>query len=280
MDTSEFFDTAIERYKIMVRKNSGAPREEWTDDPIFKEWRFCNVHREDDRTTIWFRENIRKYLSGRNALEATFIFRWFNRISTGERIKDLIINPDGTHVTWDTEECRRRLMGVAPVVTGAYMLKTPDYLPKLDGVLEAIDTGLLYTPDITLTDSLQQAWIDIKQIPWIGSFTGYEIVTDLRWCAPLNNAPDIMTWAAAGPGAARGIKELTGVHYTYGSREGQKAMNDIMQEILSRVPELWPNSWRPWELREVEHWLCEFFKYKKAERGLRLKRRYRPGAST
>ena len=94
----EFFSTARERYQIKLRREAGHPRP-WTKDPIFNEWRFTNVHREDDRTTVWFRENIRGSLAQRDIhfdsllriLEATLIFRWFNRIETGEMIKDLLL---------------------------------------------------------------------------------------------------------------------------------------------------------------------------------------------
>jgi hypothetical protein len=38
---------------------------------------------------------------------------WFCRMETGERIKDLLLNG------WNTQEARRRLAGVRPLVTGA-----------------------------------------------------------------------------------------------------------------------------------------------------------------
>src|SRR5689334_9749202 len=46
-----------ERERIRIRKERGETP--LTTDPIFK-WRFCNVHRERDRVTIWIRRNIRE----------------------------------------------------------------------------------------------------------------------------------------------------------------------------------------------------------------------------
>jgi hypothetical protein len=46
----------------------------------------------------------------------------------------------------------------------------------------------------------------------LGPFLAYEIVTDLRFTALLENAPDIMTWANPGPGAKRGITRLLDEH--------------------------------------------------------------------
>src|SRR5437868_3600415 len=48
-----------ERERIRVRKESGAPPP-WTDDAILATYRFCNVRRENDRVTVWVRENIRE----------------------------------------------------------------------------------------------------------------------------------------------------------------------------------------------------------------------------
>jgi hypothetical protein len=46
-----------------------------------------------------------------------------------------------------------------------------------------------------------------------------------------------------------------------------------MQELLAQANEEWPEAWRPWEMREVEHWLCEYDKWRRGMGGQRLKRR-------
>ena len=58
-------------------------------------------------------------------VEATVIFRWFNLIGTGERVKDLLLTG------WDSAEARRRLTGVTPLVTGAYQIKNNNRMTKL-----------------------------------------------------------------------------------------------------------------------------------------------------
>lgn len=47
-----------ERYAIKVRREAGQSWP-WSDDPIFQENFFCNVHREDDKVTQWVRNNWR-----------------------------------------------------------------------------------------------------------------------------------------------------------------------------------------------------------------------------
>jgi len=269
-----YFSTARERYAIKLRKDSGQPGP-WTKDQIFQDWRFCNVHREHDKTTIWFREQVRSKLKDLAVVEATMIFRWFNKIETGEIIKDLLLNG------WDTEEARRRLQYVHPLITGAFMIKSPTGLNKLDGLLECIDLGrpILAEYYPTWGRTLKDAWVDVQRIGFLGGFLAYEIVSDLRWTNVLDHAIDITTWTNAGPGCTRGIglvvdgrKDL----YDRYSSEDQLTMLVIMQEILkmSKDDRYWPTDWPAWEMREVEHWACEYAKYYNASAGIRLKRRF------
>lgn len=270
-----FFETARERYRVRCKKRNGEPFP-WTEDTILKTWSFCNVHREDDRTTIWFRENVRsKRLTHLQMVEACLIFRWFNRIETGEAVIDLLLEG------WHSETARERLDDVQPIFTGAYIIRSPFGESKLDGILAAIDRSREMLPDMMPSfTSLFSAWQALKQLPYMGSFTSYEVVTDLRWTPVLESAPDIMTWAAAGPGCARGLSRvLNGSvnHFNYNSARDQIAMNAMMQVILkmSQQGDYWPNFWRPWEMREVEHWACEYDKYCRAQEGWNLKRRYK-----
>lgn len=274
LNVNEYFQTARERYLIALRRAAGA-EPPWTDDPILREWRFCNVHREDDKTTQWFKQHIRLPLSGKSAetqLKATIIFRWFNRIETGERLLDLI------HGEWDVEEARRRLKDVSPICTGAYMIRTPEGLTKLDGILYSIESCI---PDLGVAakwgDSLENAWRDLLPFYGIGPFMAYEIISDLRWTI-LEGAQDILTWANAGPGCARGLgRVVSGHRKQFNRHKDQDEMLNVMRELLelSRSEVHWPTQDKPWEMREVEHWACEFEKYCSAYDGHNLKRRFK-----
>ena len=278
MDTKEFWATAVERYRILQRKEIEKLPRPWTKDPIFQEWRFCNVHREHDKTTRWFHHNIRHRLTWKTALEGTLIFRWFNRIEVVDKVKDLILSGN-----WNFKDAHQILRGTKPVVTGAYMLKTPDFLPKLEGVLTAIQDAQPYLEQMTINitndqpESLEKAWERIIELPWIGPFTGYEIVTDLRHTPLLCNSVDIMTWANPGPGCVRGANWITGENLRRNSRKDKERLLEVMRQLLaeSLIETNWPKEWKQWEMREVEHWLCEFDKYKRAQRGDSLKRRYK-----
>jgi len=159
------------------------------------------VHREDDKTTIWFRDHIRRHLVGLAVVRATVAFRWFNRIETGQLIQDLLVDK------WDTAEACRRLRDIHPVVTGAYIIRGWEGFNKLEGILQAIDRAFPQLPAMVAKwgNSLEQAWKDLTRIDYLGGFMSYEIVSDLRWTPVLSEAKDIMTWSNAGPGCARGL---------------------------------------------------------------------------
>ena len=278
---SKFFNYAKERYKIFLKKQQQLPKP-WTNDPVLQKFRFCNIFREDDKTTVWFRENIREPLrNDKKVLFATVAFRWFNRIETAELIKDLLLEPPST---WDIfeRECTERIKNLAPVVTGSYIIKTPNGHPKWLGVLKNIENFWFAEPKEYKT--LEKFHRDILTYPYMGSFSAYEVTTDLRHTYILENAEDIMSWAAAGPGAARGLARVYGYdlnHYSHYSLTDQEQMNLKMQEILknSKHNFNWPKEWPSWEMREVEHTLCEYDKYVRCGEGGKTKMKYDGGAS-
>jgi hypothetical protein len=126
----------------------------------------------------------------------------------------------------------------------------------------------------------------LEQHPGMGPFLAYEVATDLRHTALLENAPDIMTWANVGPGCCRGLNRLSNREnktprrpkHRWGARIPEAAALVEMRELLdlSKREYYWPQSWPSWEMREVEHTLCEHDKH---QRALRLegepKQRYR-----
>lgn len=284
---SRFFLIARERYHIMLKKRRGDPKP-WTDDKVFQAWRFCNVFREDDATTIWFRENIRGPLAeDPKVIMATIAFRWFNRITTGEVLLPHL--RDEAAQDWDLEAWRKKLTirraAGHPIVTAAYMVKTPPVLNKIDGILQELSKAILREGELHAylgkkgSPTMQGLWEILRDFSYIGDFTANEVVVDLSHTYALRNATDKMTWTNPGPGATGGIGTLLHCNikaYDRFSPEDRKAMMSIMQVFLkaSKDPIYWRQDWPEWTLHTVQFWFCEFLKYSKGRRGLRLKRRY------
>ncbi len=116
----------------------------------------------------------------------------------------------------------------------------------------------------------------------MGPFLAYEVACDLQHTDLMNLAPDVMTWANLGPGARRGINRVRDLRnpgvserqrrpkhtWSWPARTDEEYLED-MQELLqeSRDSANWPSDWQQWDMRTVEHTLCEFDKYSRVLRG-------------
>lgn len=198
----------------------------------------------------------------------------------------------------DTRHLRRAVRQYVgprgPYVTGAYIISTPPGYTKLDGVLQVIkgaapwraDAEAILRGNMKKIFTLRQAWRWLREFPYLGNFHSYEIVTDLRHTALLDRAPDIMTWANVGPGARRGMNRVRGRDLR--ARQPDEDVVAEMRELLalSQDHKYWPRcgfdfdkgwdtghprstkgEWPTWELRDVEHTLCEFDKYERVRLG-------------
>jgi len=300
-----FFRYARERHQIHLRRAAGMPRP-WTKDPILKTYRFTQVFRELDRTTRWFADHVREPLRDKpEVLLATVLFRLLNRTEVGEAIflHDSLLEESSvfyelvracshprakTKVPQALANVERAVYAFVgergPHATGAYIISSPKGYAKLPGILEVVRRFCM-TCDWEFYDgksnTLEDTWEHLKEHDYFGPFHSYEIVTDLRHTALLDRAPDVMTWANPGPGARRGLNRVEGREVSdHSMRSGH--MIEEMRGLLacSRDKSLWPqcridtkktwlydHEWPTWEMRDVEHTLCEFDKYERTRLG-------------
>jgi hypothetical protein len=54
-----FFAYARERHQIYLNREQGQPKP-WTEEPVLQQYRFTNVFRELDKTTLWFKDKVRE----------------------------------------------------------------------------------------------------------------------------------------------------------------------------------------------------------------------------
>jgi len=264
---------------------NGQPlRYAYTDDPILARYRFCNVFRELDRTTIWIREHWREPHRGDpSVLFAMAVARAINWPPTLEAI--------GYPWPWDPGRVyhimRDRARRGEKVYTGAYVVRgdvqrrdpsaprdnnKPYYTvyTVLNGIAQTLAWGL---DPPSLCGTLLALWCWLSALPgWGGGFTAYEVVSDLRHTDLLCRAPDIMTWAHAGLGAVRGLNRVHGrpLHVRPADPVGEMrellaVANGAGSPLASWVP-------RPLEMRDIEHSLCEMDKYERARLGQGLPR--------
>lgn len=274
-----FFDYAIERQNILLKRRAGLPKP-WTADPVLRQYRFCNVYREDDVVTEWVRDNIRAHYVDKDLVFNLMLARLFNLPSTLERL-----DAAGVLGSWNKAKAKRALAGIkGPTVNAAYIVIGDPGYSKGDGICEILDDifkirGELYS-DVVAHNTLEDAVRILGAPRRMGAFLAYEVACDLRYTPVLANATDIMTWANPGPGAARGLSRMVGQHkhfFNSNGRADRATMNELMRELLMLSKRYLPKGWKPWEMREVEHTLCEYDKYLRAKTGEgRPKQRY-PG---
>jgi hypothetical protein len=316
MSADRFFAYARARHEITLKRAAGLPRP-WTSDPILDTYRFTNVFRELDRVTLWIDRHVRQPLNGMlargevqpwQAVLGMVLTRTFNRTETLEQIfcqERLVdgLEPCGwayirggnaAPTTGELEEYMRRYCP-KPWVTGAYIVKTPDGMDKLAGALWIVEQARHRLPtlaaDGAFARSMESLHADLVAMPYLGGFTAYEIVSDVRWLRVGRDWPDIMSWAHAGPGAIRGLhrvygrwdirtrKSMSGLRTT-GQAQALAEMRELL--TLSRDGQYWPNAvvtpamhglsggvadWPLWEMREVEHTLCEMDKHERVRNG-------------
>lgn len=289
---SKFFEIARERYSILLKRRAGLPKP-WTKDPVFQSHRFCNVFREDDRTTVWFRENIRDSLNNAYAINPATVllsivaFRWFNRIETWDKIIAVSESIEDIFADWDSGDITGRIIDhcEAPYVTGAYIIKTPDGKNKVDGVLWCIDEfkkmidAKKFDKILNGQASMEETCALLKQAPYLGNFMAWQICSDARQCFFMKGAKDRDTWAQPGPGSARGLGRVfyNDVNrYNYGSKSDEREMLARMQQLseYSKSDKYWNQNWPPLAVIDISHQLCEVDKYIRCIEGGRMKRKY------
>jgi hypothetical protein len=301
----EFFNFALERDRIWMQKEVVKKPAPWTSDPYLHKYSFTNVYREKDAVTRWMRKNVtdprNTDVSGfmHDVIPASLVFRWFNRIEIGE----IVFNNtcDVADIPYDqfmlsglpealTAPILKKYPN-GPFVNGAYIIKGYDGMDKLHGVVRCLQNVRNHdweSKEVKDIKTMQHMTEYLQRFPYMGAFMAYEIACDLRYTSVLENAPDKMTWANPGPGAARGLKRImTGNPEGIDHKDNKIKLSTYdmigkMQYLLEKSVDYFPGTdLSPrWEMREVEHTLCEYDKWKRLQTGGRVRRTYKPNVST
>lgn len=268
MNVELLWEYLYERESIRLRREAGAPRP-WTNDAILNVYKFTNVYREHDRVTRWMAKHVREPLQNDASLvHACITFRWFNRISSAEAIftKQGRVNTAWTRYTnsWDINELKTAILercGDGPYVTGAYIIKTPNGVSKLDGVLALVDQAFVPATTIQLNPTtLERAYEILQTIPYMGSFTGAQVIADLKYTPAFLNAPDWHTFVHSGPGSRAGLNIILGRQPTspWNEKEWVKNILELREKLAPRFIE---QGWEIPHAQDVQSGLCELSKY-------------------
>lgn len=274
----------IRRETARLRKEDGFPYP-YIADQIITKFRFCNVRREDDRVTIWIRKHIREAFAGHPRLwwmlcaSRQINWPWTLMMLIGdesvpedERIYDGAWPSelgDGKFTPQLMADALNDLASMSKIFTAAYIITAPSTkgAKKTDHV--ALKTlGALWEDREVLTEFfnecgwLEQAHKKLMTYDGWGPFLAYQAVVDMRFTPLLDNAGDITSWAAAGPGTLRGLNRLLG-------RPIKQSMSQA--EARDHIVDLWPQLMNEtgvtMDLTDVPNVLCETDKYLRAING-------------
>jgi len=244
---------AYERQNIFLKKKNGEPAP-WTNDPILKEYKFCNSYRINDRVSQYLLKNViyngKKY-SKEDMLFRILLFKLFNKESTCE----LLINNlhDITLSSFDNHLC---LLKQIFIINKSHL-------------------------KILKSKTMQEAFNILKSYPLIGNFMAYQLVTDI-------NYSDIVNWqeeefTVAGPGSLRGIKKCFIDTGNLSNEEIIKYMYEHQDKEFRRLNLKFKRIGnRPLQLIDCQNIFCELDKYCRVaipnlkSNRTKIKKKYKP----
>lgn len=221
-DYSPLWHWVYERELIRIRKEAGETF--LTEDPILRTYRFCNVRREDDRVTVWIRENIRERFAGNPNLWLMLCIS--RQINWTDSLRTLI---SAGNYSWPVDDhFDPRIMAEVldgmdalgkKVWTGAYIVpagstkgekKTASLAKKMSALWKdraRFERMFAMGPH---ERSLMSIHGRLMEYDGWGPFLAYQAVVDMRFTPLLDKARDRDMWAAAGPGTLRGLNRIYG----------------------------------------------------------------------
>lgn len=266
-----YYDYLVERESIRHKKTSGQPKP-WTTDAALAYWSFCNVNRNDDRTSQWFIDNVMKNHKHdrRLALWNVMLFRWFNRIETGETmLKHGMDDPSN----WDIALARQEISKQEKFMCSAYRILAYN-IGRLNGITQildefhqTLDERVNHLESLT---SFEEAYKYLRQTNFFGPFNTYQFCLDMMHTDWSTIYSDKKTWCIAGPGAIRGLNWIHGREVSLHNKKLLNGSHDEMIDIHNDRPITLNHLW----VSDIQHNLCEWDKYNRIQSGGKLRRKY------
>jgi len=217
----EIFDAywrfAAERQRIFDLRACDQPGP-WTDDPILRQYKFCNSFRASDRVSQYLISQViygpyGQGLEPEDVFLRIVLFRLFSKETTWAALEQATggVRRD----TLDVDRLGRVLDDLrrdGPIYTAAFILCAHDayghrakHRNHLELVRRMFAPGALGA-DLAAAKSLGQVYDALRAWPMIGAFMGYQLAVDLNYAEELSFDEDDYT--VPGPGAVRGLQKV------------------------------------------------------------------------
>jgi len=265
-----------ERHRIKKVKEAGQ-QPPYTLDPVLQNYRFTNVHREDDTVTKWIHKHwCRPNQHDRDLWFAILVSRLINLPETLQEL--------GFMSHWDNEHfikvLRSRKNRGLRIYNGAYMLATHKHkMDKTDYYAWRLENIYGHRDNIRPRsgDKLQYFYDRLIIHDGFSSFMVSQVIADIKHYEPLTQATDWWSFAQPGPGSLRGMRRLYGQQPTDTSRDKQWSNRmETYRVILNK--DLNGLGIKEVCAQNAQNILCEFDKYMRALSGEgRPKQKYNGG---
>lgn len=276
-----FWNFVCERQNIYYRRFIKKLPPPWTNDEILKTYKFTNVHRSLDRTTIWYHDNIGGYnknfpnnFNEKDVIFGTLVHRLFNKIETMQKLLPYmsIKTFDYDKVIYRLEKIRNSGESVwtdAHIVTGVQFGGFSDKLYNIMYLVKMIHDEIdNIHKSIKKCKSLEELYKAARNIQGFGPFLGYQLILDLINTGIMPFSHD--DYVVAGPGCKRGIRHVFPKEHQISCENAMMFMRlnqkffferyNLKYKYLKKLG----GEEKGIHLGDIENCFCEFSKYYKA----------------
>lgn len=212
-----YWKFAFERHRIFEARVNGIPGP-WTDDPILRTYKFCNVYRAADRVSQYLIRDV-CYSPEENAqtdrIFQIVAFRTFSNTRTWDYLRTFLgRNPLVEDLKNGRFEAALDAAKLAHggLYTGAFILcatnaygRSLKHLNHVELFKNMFVTDSLADSVLNAT-SLRAIYNLLHQYPLMGDFMSYQTAIDINYSDLVNFSENEFT--QPGPGALRGIKKV------------------------------------------------------------------------
>jgi len=262
-----------ERRSIYIKRALGN-KPPFTDDPILQQYKFTNVNRELDRTSIWVAENIRaKYYNDPDCWFALAVAVFINKAETLAALCPLLPYDEQRML----DICRNRMARGEQVYSGAYIIRSYSNVDRAEYIFSKVLRDIWIDRERLQPlqyPTLSAWWDELTTYHGMGSFLAAQTIASAKYLPGWkDHFPDWVSFAKSGPGSRRGMNRVFGLPVDCPWDEGM---------WYSKLKELWSvvNTQISDQLhfQDLQNCLCEFDKYCRAKFGDgRPKALFRPG---
>jgi hypothetical protein len=266
-----YWTFAFRRQEVFERRIRGvlAP---WTDDPILKTFKFCNVFRAADRVSQYLIQEIAygsHYCDPEDRLFQIVAFRTFSSPRTWDAVCDIIgrvptLEDLESGAFENALEAQKNKVG--GLYTGAFILcatkaygfnaKHQNHVALFKDMFLKNDLG----KRIRHANSLEQIVQLLQSFPLMGPFMSYQTAIDVNYSEIVDFSEN--DYSQAGPGALRGIRKAFEDLGDYSTTDIIHWMVDRQHQEFDRLGLPFKGLWgRPLHAIDAQGLFCELDKY-------------------